>query len=170
MSRPKGSMVWVVDDGDYSDYHVEGVFSTRAQAEAAIASGAVKGDIDSWELDTHVTTKDYIEAGWRIWEVDFAPNGDIRKYTYRSGTIERGVNDSFHSDLKRGEWNGGYYGPQHHNKPDRGKCSVELWAKDRAGAIKVAAEKRRELIIQADLEQQLDFFHLRRDGGEEEWK
>jgi hypothetical protein len=164
-------MVWFVTDGDYSDYHIEGVFSSRESAEKAIEAGAVQGEIDSWELDEWMTTKDYVEAGWRVYNVGFKPNGDIDQNSWSDGPAvdHSGKHGAFHSDMRRGDWHGYYHGTGAHPQSRRGSCRITLWAKDKDMAIKVAAERRRELILQADLEGKRDWFTVNRNSGEEEW-
>ena len=41
--------VWVIETGEYSDYRVEGVFSTKERAEAVNAK--VGGEVSEWPLD-----------------------------------------------------------------------------------------------------------------------
>jgi hypothetical protein len=49
--------VYVTSDGEYSDYHVTGVFSTREKADAYLAAcrqvrnGATTNDVDEYDLD-----------------------------------------------------------------------------------------------------------------------
>jgi hypothetical protein len=74
--------VYVVTEGDYSDYRIKAIFSTKDAAEAYISEGskykyADFNDIDEWELDA--------EAGYIMrpyWGVyltkDGSLSGDVR--------------------------------------------------------------------------------------------
>lgn len=45
------SKVYIVTDGDYSDYRIRAVFSTRKAAEEFVATRTVSTDIEEWGMD-----------------------------------------------------------------------------------------------------------------------
>lgn len=65
-------MVYVVTDGDYSDYHIKAVFSTRAKAEAYIAEYN-RPPKNSWDAeqdgDEDVVFR-HTEGGIEEWPLD----------------------------------------------------------------------------------------------------
>lgn len=63
--------VWVIEDGEYSDYRVEGVYSSREQAE--VVQKYVGGKISEWPLDPCV---EELNAGLTQFEVWMKFDGD----------------------------------------------------------------------------------------------
>jgi hypothetical protein len=113
--------VYIVTSGCYSDYHIEGVYSTREMAEEYIR--AIKDDykgINEWEVDVVV---DPIEHGYLRWYVRF--DGDNIDYINQE--------DIDLDDPKEEECS--YYNYM-------GSLSFSIYAKDRDHAIKIASEKR----------------------------
>jgi hypothetical protein len=43
--------VYAVSSGDYSDYRIDAVYSTKERAEAFINGATTTYDIEEWELD-----------------------------------------------------------------------------------------------------------------------
>lgn len=69
-----GGKVWVIEDGEYSDYHVVGVFSSRENAEL-VRSKLKSGDIEEWDLDPAV---DKLNAGMEKFYVHMLRDGTAR--------------------------------------------------------------------------------------------
>ena len=46
--------VYVVTTGDYSDYHIEAIFSTKELADEYVRRGGDEYEVDEWELDTPI--------------------------------------------------------------------------------------------------------------------
>ena len=64
--------IWVIEDGEYSDYRVRGVFSSRENAELMIEKG-LTGTIAEWTLDPSV---DAWKKGLRLIKVEMNRAGD----------------------------------------------------------------------------------------------
>ena len=73
-----GKMIYVVTSGEYSDYHIEAVFSRRDLADTFVGEASKGRDRDSWsdagveefELDIPPNT-------WWVILVRMAKNGDV---------------------------------------------------------------------------------------------
>lgn len=139
MSDRKGS-VWVIEQGEYSDYRVVGVFSSetnaRLVADAINTSETYdKATVDEWVLDPAV--KD-LAAGRHQWLVEML----------RDGTVERCEKQEVSSYRIGGEV---WIWPRSTAPANQGKnipdcLSATVWAKDEQHAIKVANEHRAQLI------------------------
>ena len=46
--------VYVVTTGDYSDYHIEAIFSTKELADEYVRRGGEEYNVEEWELDTTI--------------------------------------------------------------------------------------------------------------------
>lgn len=79
--------VYIVTSGDYSDYHIEAVFSTREQALDYVDTKGSEYRIEEYPLD------EPIEHNTGIWEVQFDYMSSAMKYA------ERKQEDSWYSDL-----------------------------------------------------------------------
>ena len=65
------STIWVIEDGDYSDYHVVGVFTSRRAAETVRDMIGV-GTIAEWPLDPAVNE---INQGMTVFSVKMLRDG-----------------------------------------------------------------------------------------------
>lgn len=126
-------MVYVVTDGDYSDYHIVGVFSTKEAAEASRG-----GDVEEWQLDAIPPRS----ANLAVYKVDMWRDGDVRdarKYggtmNYRSPKVEVYMSGTDNPD-----------------KPDTAHICVFCWARDDLHAIKIANECRAQLIATGEMD------------------
>lgn len=125
--------VYVVTSGEYSDYHIDGMFSTEELAQKFIDSFKrheyTEMDIEEWELDVH---KDALSQGYLPFRVSMRQNGDVMSCEHEDssyGFHSETPRDSFHSTV----WN------------DQGapKYMVShVYAKDQQHAIKIANERR----------------------------
>lgn len=120
--------IYVVTDGMYSDYHIEGVFSTKEKAEDFIQSPygsshlASNADIEEWEMDNPELLDCHIC-------VKMAPNGDVAYTTLGAGS-------------KRGF---GGFSPWW--REDSGECLVwYVHTDDEQRAIKVTNEVRLQIL------------------------
>lgn len=66
--------VWVVEDGDYSDYRVTGVFTSEENAD--LISDKFGGRVSEWNLDPCV---DDINAGRKVFDVFMEKDGTVNK-------------------------------------------------------------------------------------------
>ena len=135
--------VWVVERGEYSDYRVVGVFSSKVGAQLVADAintlntyASDRATIDEWPLDSAVSE---LQHGLRPYLVD------MRK----DGTVERcAVSDVSGYDLAgfvrmwRRTQAPAYRGNP--DKPDVLHCNV--WAKDEQHAVKIVNEHRAQII------------------------
>jgi hypothetical protein len=121
--------VYMVTDGEYSDYSVIGVYSTREKAEYAQTLYAAENGIDELELD-HIPPHPPGELRWGVRILD---NGDVVSVFQTTPDEDK----CLQVESTRQKYWGGEV------KPGR---SFLLWARDQAHAIKIACEKRREML------------------------
>lgn len=122
--------VYVVTTGSYSDYGIRGMFSTKEKAQAFIEAthhGDVN-DIEKYRLDAN---SEDIQRGLSPWRVLMAKDGTVRRAGLASYDFDSGC-----------EWWCSF--------PRSPESVVELsctcWAKDEQHAIKIANEKRAQII------------------------
>lgn len=129
--------IWVIEDGEYSDYGVTGVFTTKEKAE--FIAEKVGGTVSEWPLDPAV---DDLRAGRQPWMV----------LMLRDGTVESCHSLELSSYLIReaGAQSARIWertkAPAVQGKDVQDCLRVELWAKDEEGAIKSANEIRVQFI------------------------
>lgn len=137
--------LFVVTDGDYSNYRVLGIYSTLEKAEEAKLLYNSNNDIDlDYELDK---LPDH-PPGLLRFDVYMMLNGDTSKVKQRS------VEDEIHWD----------YRPQYES------ILFPVWAEDSNHAIKIANEKRTQLIanneLKTDYKEWQEWYKLNRKGGD----
>lgn len=116
--------VWVVEDGDYSDYCVIGVYSEEASAlQAASMFG---GDVSEWPLDPGV---DEINRGLKPYYVAMSRNG---------GNVSTFQENSLPGE--KGYWIYESYGARKHI------LTTSVWATSKDHAIKIVNEKRIQIL------------------------
>jgi hypothetical protein len=106
------TIVYLVTSGEYSDYRVDGVYSTKELAEKAkIALGDV--DIETYVLDEFA---DHLNQGLSLWQVEISKcdNGESRTWKTSRPTTWIGFKS----------------------------LNLAIWAKDEQHALKIASEKR----------------------------
>lgn len=136
--------VWVVEQGEYSDYRVVGVFSSRENAQ--LVADAINGErvacdatVAEWLMDPAVAD---LNAGRRPFVV----------HMLRDGTVERceawqitGYELAGKFDIWRRSEALAYAGT---DKPD---ClSATVWATDAEHAVKIVNEKRVQMIASGE--------------------
>lgn len=110
--------VYIVTSGSYSDYHINGVFSTLEKAEDA--KKVLDGDsIEGYEMDFIPEHP----CGHIRFFVKMKRNGDVTR-CFQTTEITDGDTYDFHMDA----------------------YEFRVCAKDISNAIKIAGERRRELI------------------------
>jgi len=126
------SSIFIVTDGNYSDYHIIAAFSTRDLAEAFVAGSGI-GDVEEHPLDRCEM------IGLRPFALDMDWDG-------RAGSIREGYSDSlknnihpFDNEYQRTDpaWT--------HASPDHvfsGLRCDQVWARDEQHAIKIVNEYR----------------------------
>ncbi len=127
--------VWAVEHGEYSDYRVVGVFTSRANAKL-VADKIDGASIDEWPLNPAVSE---LSKGYAQWYV----------LMLRDGTTERvGCEDEVSPYDLAGNvtiWRRSqapFY--RKTNTPDA--LQAKVWAKDAKHAIKIANEHRLRMI------------------------
>lgn len=108
--------VFLLTSGEYSDYRVVGVFSTRDKAEAAVPFYPSRPEVEEYVLDVPM------HPGWHFWTISMDEEGDC---FYCSNDDPR---------LETSE----YRPPNARRKSWR---SFGVWAKDEQHARKVANDR-----------------------------
>ena len=122
--------VYLVTSGEYSDYCVDAAFSTKELAEEFVALPDNGGSyVEEFELDPDVVTR--ARNGYKLYFVRMERNGDAHT------VWPRGVYD-FKEVAKGAKLR------QCLNQPAR--MEYFCWAKGEEDAIKIANEKRAQLI------------------------
>lgn len=119
------AIVYVVTSGEYSDYTIEGVFSTRELAEKFAAQWGDCNDIAEWPLDKRKDESRKIVHQATI----RADTGDVDKWFGKHSYLESSDND-----IKRTF----YY--------DRSNEIIGESSISPDHALKLAAEKRQEIL------------------------
>jgi len=130
--------VWALEDGDYSDYHVIGVFSSEANAKlAAIQFG---GSVVEWPLDPAV---DEINAGLSTFIV----------WMHRDGYVERCETwqpSPYHPNGEMMLWRRSQ-APAYRGTPKAiDIINATVWARDENHAVKIVNEHRSQLIASGE--------------------
>ena len=130
--------VWLVTDGDYSDYRVMGVYSTRAKAGHAAKLYGVKPDrIEGFVLDA---IPDAPPGKFR-WQVHMDRDGNTAKA--ETVTVQERLDIDFEPGIGSGRWDCGV------GRSGVGPCiAFNVWAATKEAAIKIANEQRTALIAE----------------------
>ncbi len=127
--------IWVVEQGQYSDYRVVGVFSTEANARA-VASLVPASSVAEWPLDPAVSE---LAQGHRPFDV----------WMLRDGTVEKCELQTSLYDIATGETT--LTRPTAHVAP---RIYATVWAKDDVHAIKIINEARTRMIAENEWPEQ----------------
>ena len=123
--------IWVVEDGAYSDYHVVGLYSTKANAEMAAAKFG--GEVAEWPIDPSI---EELRQGLTQWIVHMLRDGTTER-CWESEYLNSVATFSLWERTKAPAYAG-------KNVPD---CLVAtVWAKTKEQAIKRANEIRTQMI------------------------
>ena len=116
------SKVYLLTDGEYSDYHVTGVYSTRENAE--LMRGHIGGDIEEHDLDPGI---DKICAGRKLTNIAIKRDGSVSGISLAKGIeiYARLLMHVYQTELQ-----------------------LTCWAKDFAHAVHIAGEARRMLLAE----------------------
>jgi hypothetical protein len=126
--------VWVIEDGDYSDYHVVGVF-TSLQAAQTVRDAIGEGTIAEWPLDPAVSE---LNQGLRFFSVRML----------RDGTVEQAEPTSLQSYSIGKEcwiWRRSI-APAYRGTGVKDCLCHSVFAEDEKHAIKIMNEKRLQMI------------------------
>lgn len=115
--------VYVIVDGEYSSYHIVGIYSTRSNADAMLEHAS--GKIEEWDLDTGI---DKLHAGRRLTTVAIRRDGSISRVSSADGIdISAHLNVRAYGDIE---------------------LVLRCWAVDFAHAVHIAGEARRMIIAE----------------------
>lgn len=141
MSKP----IWVVEEGEYSDYKVVGVFSTKENADLFVSqldtTRYSKPSVSEWALDPNI---DEIRAGLRPFAVWIERDGTVNDVLRESA---ESVTSCWDKPRQPGPFARNY-------RPGVKQLRAYVWAKDEAHAVKIAGERRRRLIADGEWEEQ----------------
>ena len=130
--------IWVIEDGEYSDYHIIGVFSSKEGA--SLVQARTGGTVAEWPLDPAVSE---LRAGLSRWRVLMLRDGTAEKVEVRD-TNEYIISSA---DLA-GEamvWRRSI-APFFRGRHVADCLDAAVWANSPAHAVKIANEKRAQLI------------------------
>lgn len=136
------SEVYLVTKGEYSDYRVEAVFSTKENAERFMAKFPNSGwggynEIEVYSLDEHISE---IERGLIFFRVEISRDGDTLSIEQTSPAYQSG-------DPIPDGWRPYYYrGGSISGRQEIKWRPFYTWAKDEQHAVKIANEWRVQMI------------------------
>jgi hypothetical protein len=133
--------IWVIEQGDYSDYRVVGVYSTRENAELALTMTG--GDISEWKMDPGI---EEARAGFSRWAVAMRRNGDTVEVSSVGG-IEESSDVEPCQPYEPGRFAKAYV-------PGERRIRPVVWARDAQHAVKIVNEYRTRLIAEGKWEEQ----------------
>lgn len=122
--------VWVVERGEYSYYHVVGVYSSQenAQSVASRLGGRDKPTVVEWTLNPGI---EHVHVGREPWWITMLPDGEL------SSCVEGDWGWELVTHLDVGGW--------------RNNVTGIVWAKDREHAIKIVNERRIAALASGEL-------------------
>jgi len=122
------SKVYIVTSGSYSDYQIDGVFSTEERAEAFItATGLYDGRAVRWDVDLDA---EKIDRGLVHYKVDMDIEGNVRHMKKSTPVCpERAFGRIRGYDHKGSQWLEAY-----------------IWARNEEHAVKIANERRTRIL------------------------
>jgi len=121
--------IFVVTSGQYSDYGIAGIYSSKEKAEEAKKLFNADNGIAEWELDAVPKH----EKGTYYWSVEMDKEGNTQN-------VE--LQDASHANKK---WDWSPYGDA-----EKKLVYFGVWAKDENHAVKIANEKRGMLIASGE--------------------
>src|SRR5688572_12030735 len=129
-----GKSVWVVEEGEYSDYSVVGVFSSEANAQKV--ADLTGGQMAEWPLDPGISE---LNQGLNVFSVFMRKDGTVERCepletdSYSLSTVGIHIWRRSQAPAYRGQ-----------NALD--VMDAKVWAKDKIHAIKITNEHRAEWI------------------------
>lgn len=139
--------VWVIEQGEYSDYRVVGVFSSAANAQRVAeaintSQSSTPATVAEWPLDPAVAALNAGHHRFIVW-------------MRRDGTIERSEATEFRGYEPGGDvtiWRRST-APAYRGKGIEDCLQADVWAADLTHAIKIANEHRGRLIATGEWDQ-----------------
>ena len=144
--------VWVIEDGEYSDYHVVGVYSSKENAEAALS---LIGDerfpiISKWPLDPGI---DEINAGLLLFIVDMKANGDTESVSQWSLAWRNHNENAIQYNHDKLLWPEGSEKQVPYRTGQGDLVTGIVFAKDEKHAVKIVNETRIQLLAAGKIRQ-----------------
>jgi len=145
---------YVVTEGDYSDYHIVGVFTDEKKAEL-FAGAFYERRVEEYPLNPEAPS--YIQNGYKIFYVNMFENGELPQNPADFDVYEHG-SDRYSWDLDtpnfiKHEYPHFHTGERWSHGKDEDKLhngewvmGIDVLAKNKKHAIKIANEKRAQLI------------------------
>jgi hypothetical protein len=141
--------IYAVSSGDYSDYRVNALFSSKKLAEEFIEvmqkDNLYGGDyygIEEYELDP--PTVDLIKRGYSVWSVLMLQDGTVER-THKTDNDKYDVsNAGFCRIWERTK------APAFKGKGIPDALNMKVWAKTEQAAIKIVNEKRAQMIAMGE--------------------
>lgn len=138
--------IFVVEQGDYADYCVVGIFTTRENAQlvcdAINKSDSRRGDatVDEWPIDPGVSE---LNRGHRQYDVTMRRDGTVERCERHEELMSSDINGDFR--MWRRSQASAFRGT---NSEDALQATV--WAIDDAYAVKIVNERRTALIASGE--------------------
>lgn len=129
--------VWAIEEGQYSDYHVVGVFSSEENAkfyQASIKDGSC-ATISEWFLDPSM---DELRKGLQVYGVIMYKDGDTESVALKDP----------HWVCEPYIWNRGAWAAPINGRNDPTVLRTYVWAKSPEHAIKITNEHRTRFIAE----------------------
>lgn len=143
----KRKTVWVVERGEYSDYRVEGVYSTRENAERIAAAFNGSGSwrdatVAEWEMDPGI---DRLGKNLRSFSITMLRDGTVESVDERDRAWVNITDDSTFHIWRRTQ------APAYRDKPGVvDALRADVWARNEKHAVKIANEKRAQMIASGE--------------------
>ena len=144
--------IYAVSQGEYSGYEIFGLYSTKELAEEAKKLFASDNGIEEYELDALPAHR----KGLYFWEVAMNRQGDI----VPDRRSEAGVVRTSVTEYREG--NDAYPVDSSFRSKKTDAMRFRVWAKDEGHAIKVANERRAQMIASGDFESDWDAWKAKR--------
>lgn len=126
--------IWIVEDGCYSDFHIEGAFSTPEKAQEYITAVCPSGNVVEYSLDQYDREISLHQRGYHGWTV----------IAHRFGKHKGKVAAQEAHIPRPNDWDSRIqfypYEPTY--------MEIYVIAKTKAGAVKIAREKERQAIAE----------------------
>lgn len=143
----KHDTVWVIEQGEYSDYRVVGVFSSAANAQRVadainVTQFTSPAEVAEWPLDPGVAALNAGHQRFIVW-------------MRRDGTVERSDASEMTGYAVSGDvtiWRRSI-APAYRGKGIEDCLQADVWAVDVTHAIKIANEHRLRLIATGEWDQ-----------------
>ena len=133
-------MIYVIEQGSYSDYRVVGVFSTRENAEQILNmintdDGSDKATIAEWQMDPGI---EELNKGLKPWNICMDYHGKTEQ-VYLHSDQWKAYGLHVWARTQAPHWQG---------RPISDAVSGVVWAKDEKHAVKIANEYRAQAIAE----------------------